>query len=132
MREVEQPHGGKLKIPEKGETNNPNGRPKKSFRVLNDALKKEGYEPLKKRELIDFYELVFNLDEDEVKKMASDKSNPLAIRLMIQEMTDPMSRGKAIQDYRNYAFGGAVSNIDHTTKGEKVTAPITWIDANPE
>jgi hypothetical protein len=21
---------------------------------------------------------------------------------------------------------------DHTTKGEKVTAPITWIDANPE
>lgn len=40
MREIEGRNGGKLKIPEKGETNNPNGRPKKSFALLNDSLKK--------------------------------------------------------------------------------------------
>lgn len=115
--------GGKVYQMEKGETLNPNGRPKKSFRLLNDSLRQKGFEPLKKRELLDFYELIFNLDEDEVKKIASDKTQPLSIRLLIQEMTDPLTRGKAIQDYRNYAFGSAQTNIDVTSGGQKITLP---------
>ena len=129
---IDGPKGGKIYQMEKGETLNPHGRPKKSFRLFNDSLKKEGYEPLKKRQLIDFYEIIFNLDEDAIKSMASDKSQPLAIRLMIQEMTDPLTRGKAIQDYRNYAFGTATINMDHTTGGEKINPPIKWIDGDSE
>ena len=85
MREVEQPHGGKLKIPEKGETNNPNGRPKKSFSLMNETLKKEGYEPLTKAQLMEAYSLLFSIDEEKISELGGDyliwsnaPENPLA------------------------------------------------------
>ena len=107
MREVEQPHGGKLKIPEKGETNNPNGRPKKSFSLMNETLKKEGYEPLTKAQLMEAYSLLFSIDEEKISELGDDTTQPLAIRLIIQEMTEPQSRGKALIDMRDYLFGKA-------------------------
>lgn len=111
MRELEQPHGGKLKIPEKGETNNPNGRPKKSFSLLNDSLKKEGYQPLTKNQLIEAYSLLFSIDQEKIEEIAADESQPLAIRLIIQEMTSPQTSGKALADMRDYLFGKAKENI---------------------
>jgi hypothetical protein len=107
MREIEGRNGGKLKIPEKGETNNPNGRPKKSFSLMNETLKKEGYEPLTKGQLMEAYSLLFSIDEAKISELAEDETQPLAIRLIIQEMTEPQSRGKALIDMRDYLFGKA-------------------------
>jgi hypothetical protein len=107
MREIEGRNGGKLKIPEKGETNNPNGRPKKSFSLMNETLKKEGYEPLTKGQLMEAYSLLFSIDEAKISELAEDDTQPLAIRLIIQEMTEPQSRGKALVDMRDYLFGKA-------------------------
>jgi hypothetical protein len=107
MKEEKQPHGGMLLRPEKGETNNPNGRPKKSFSLMNETLKKEGYEPLTKGQLMEAYSLLYSLNESRISELAEDETQPLAIRLIIQEMTEPQSRGKALNDMRDYLFGKA-------------------------
>lgn len=120
MKEIEGRNGGKLKIPEKGETNNPNGRPKKSFTLLNESLKKEGYKPLTRTDLIEAYSLLFSIDEEKIQEIANDSTQPLAIRLIIQEMTSPQTAGKAMQDMRDYLFGRANEKVDLTTNGESI------------
>jgi hypothetical protein len=119
MKKVVQPHGGSINILEKGESGNLNGRPKKSFRMLNDTLKKEGYEPLSKADLLEAYSLILSIDEEKIQELADDDTQPLAIRLIIQDMTNEQNSGKAIQDIRNYLFGGA------TQKSEmKISSPF--------
>ena len=108
----------------KGEIRNPYGRPKKSFSLLNEQLKNEGYESLTKSQIVEAYSLIFSLDEDKIKEIASDKTQPLVIRLIIKELTGAETSGKAIQDIRNYIFGQAKQEIDHTSGGEKLTLNI--------
>ena len=98
----------------KGETLNPNGRPKKSFSLLNDQLKKEGYEVLTKGQIVEAYSLIFSLDENKIKEIATDKEQPLVIRLIIKELTNTETSGKAIQDIRNYIFGQAKQEVEQT------------------
>lgn len=107
MEKVIQKHGGAINRVQKGEVLNPNGRPKKSFTKFNDDMKKAGYEPLTKGALIEAYSLIFSIDEKVVAEIANDETQPLALRLILQSMTDPQSRDKALADYRNYMFGEA-------------------------
>lgn len=100
-----------LKSMKKGETLNPNGRPKKSFRTINDRLKSEGFEPVTHSQFIEAYCLIFSLDEEAIQNLADDSSIPLSIRLIIQDLTNPQTSGKAIQDMRNYVFGTATQNV---------------------
>jgi len=118
-----QPHGGSLTRPAKGETMNPNGRPRKSFASINAELKLKGITPLSKTDLIDAYALVFNTDEDELKLIAADKKTPYALRIIILEMNDKKTRAKAFQDYRDYTFGRAKESIDHNIKTEQPLFP---------
>ena len=90
-----------------GESGNPNGRPKKSWTLVNNTLKKEGYEPLTRGALVEAYSLIFALEEERLKEVAEDETQPLAIRLILQAMTDPTSRDKMMTDYRDYMFGKA-------------------------
>jgi NADPH-dependent ferric siderophore reductase len=39
---------------------------------------------------------------------------------------------QAIKTWLSYRFGMPKQQLDVTSGGEKVTAPITWVDANPE
>jgi len=116
MREIEGRNGGRLKIPEKGETNNPHGRPKKSFSLLNTQLKKEGYEPLTKSQLMEAYSLLLSIDEVKIQEIADDDKQPLAIRLIIAEMTNEQSRGRALADMRDYLFGKSESKLSVEVK----------------
>lgn len=120
MKETKGRNGGILKSMEKGETLNPNGRPKKSFTLLNESLKKEGYKPLTRTDLIEAYSLLFSIDEEKIQEIANDSTQPLAIRLIIQEMTSPQTAGKAMQDMRDYLFGRANEKVDVTTNGESL------------
>lgn len=116
MKQEIQAHGGSLTRPDKGEVLNPNGRPKKSWTLFNQTLVKEGYQPLTKNALVEAYALIFALDEDRVSEIAEDKTQPLAIRLILQAMTDPTSRDRMMTDYRDYMFGKAKeeSETKHT------------------
>lgn len=94
-----------------GESGNPNGRPRKSFASINQELKDKGVVPLTKVALIEAYELVFNTDEDELKKIAADKNTPYGLKLIIKELNNSKSRSKALADYRDYMFGRAKENV---------------------
>lgn len=96
----------------KGQSGNPNGRPKKSFSSINSQLKSEGYEPLKKSELMDAYAIIFNTPEERLKEIAKDKETPYAMRIILLEMNDKKTRAKALQDYRDYSFGRPKESID--------------------
>jgi hypothetical protein len=96
----------------KGESGNPNGRPRKSFATINAELKSKGIEKLSKSDLLDAYALIFNTDEETLKDIAKDKKTPYALKIIILELNNNKSRAKAMQDYRDYTFGRAVENIE--------------------
>lgn len=98
---------------------NRSGANRKSFSIINEALKKKGIQPLKKNELIETYTLIFNATEDELKKIAADKKTPFALRLIIIELNDKSTRSKALSDFRNYMFGEAPQEVTH-----KITARV--------
>ena len=106
----------------KGESGNPDGRPRKSFSVVNEELKAKGVEPLTKSNLIDAYSLIFNSTEDDLKEIAQDKNTPYALKLIINELNDKRTRSKAIADYRDYMFGKAMQSTDITSKGKEITS----------
>jgi hypothetical protein len=90
-------------------TNQPEnrGRKPKSFKMFNDLMKEKGYELLSKEQLIECYSLIFSADEEMISEIANDASQPLALRLIISELTDNHTRSKALADYRDYMFGKA-------------------------
>lgn len=67
MKKVKQAHGGALIRLEKGETNNPNGRPRKWV----STLREQGY---KLSEVNDALQVITAMDLDEVQRIADDVS----------------------------------------------------------
>ena len=96
----------------KGQSGNPNGRPRKSFASINAELKAKGIDKLSKSDLLDAYALIFNSTEDDLVNIAKDKNTPYALKIIIMELNDKRTRAKAMQDYRDYTFGRATENIE--------------------
>jgi hypothetical protein len=93
-----------------------NGRKPKSFKMFNDMMKERGFEPITKAQLIEAYSFIFSANEETIQEIADDESQPLALRLIIAEMTNEISRGKALADYRDYMFGKAGENLTVKTE----------------
>lgn len=113
----------------KGQSGNPNGRPKKSFASINAELEAKGITKLSKTDLLDAYALIFNTSEADLKIIAADKETPYALKIIILEMNDKKTRAKAIADYRDYCFGRAMQNTDLTSGGEKLVQNIISLGA---
>ena len=95
----------------KGESGNPNGRPRKSFSSINKELESKGITKLSRTDLLDAYSLIFNTTEEDLKIIASDKETPYALKIIILEMNDKKTRSKALADYRDYVFGKATQEV---------------------
>lgn len=108
----------------KGQSGNPNGRPRKSFSTINKELEEKGIKKLSKTDLLDAYALIFNSTENDLKNIAKDNDTPYALKIIILELNDKRNRSKAMQDYRDYIFGKAQDNIDHTTQGKAIGSSI--------
>jgi hypothetical protein len=106
---------------------NKKGRPRKSFSEFNEKCKNKGVAPLSQSEYIETLSFLYQLTEEEIKELADDKEQPLALRLIIAELTDPQSRGKTLQELRDYLFHKGIKQTDITSKGEKVNAEPVWI-----
>jgi len=93
-------------------------RPRKLFSTVNEELKWKWIQPLSKEQLIEAYWLVFNTDEEELERIAKDKTYPFALRLIILELSNKNNRAKAMADYRDYMFWKAkqemTAKIEHT------------------
>jgi len=124
---VDREHDGKFK---KGVSGNLNGRPKKSFSTINAQMRENGVEPLKKRELIEAYLLLFNLNEADLQLLASQDDTPYAMKIIILELNNKFFRMKALQDMRDYCFGGKVYNTELTVLTDG--ASIKKINYRPE
>ena len=94
---------------------NRNGRPRKSFALINAELKEKGVEPLTKSQLIEAYSLIFNATEDDLKELAKAENTPCAMKIIIEELKGKASRARAFNDYRDYLFGKAAQNVGLTT-----------------
>jgi len=106
----------------KGESGNPNGRPKKSFASINKELRNQGITPLTKSDLIDAYSTIFNADEQTLKDIAADEETPYAMKIIILELNNSKTRAKAMQDYRDYCFGMAIRSTDITSGGKPLSS----------
>jgi len=111
---------------------NKNGRPRKSFATINSELQKKGITKLSKSDLIDAYALIFNSTEDDLKDIAKDNNTPYALKLIILELNDKKTRARAMQDYRDYSFGRATDNVDHTTNGKEIKIINLGVGIPPE
>lgn len=114
---------------------NRSGANRKSFATVNEALKKKGIQALTKNQLLEFYTLVFNATEDELKRIAADSKTPFALKLILTELKDKNTRSKAVADLRNYMFGQAAQEINHTVKARVLNpeeAKELWKNLNDE
>lgn len=83
---------------------NRSGANRKSFSSFNLKCKEAGIEKLSKKDYLKTLSNLFQLSEDEIQIVAKDKEQPLVLRLMIAELTDPTTRGKMMKDLRDYLF----------------------------
>lgn len=103
----EHPNAGSNGFDKNPQNINRNGRPRKSFASINKSLKAKGIKPISKNQLIKAYLLIFNATEEELKELVIDPETPFAFKLVIQELSAPRTRSKALNDLRNYVFGKA-------------------------
>jgi len=117
----------------KGQSGNPNGRPRKSFASINLKLEAKGIKRLSKSDLLDAYALIFNSTEEDLKELAKDSNTPYALKIIILELNNSKSRNKAMQDFRDYTFGKAKENKDITTNGDSlIPNQIVFFDTDED
>lgn len=123
-KRVKQPHGGEIKLLEKGETANPNGRPPKVFSAIVKQWKEAGFEPATPTRVREAYEYLLSLPMYQVIEIAGkneDKSNdlPALLRIVAKEMLG--KRGKEmITEMLDRAHGKAKQQIDATSDGKQI------------
>jgi len=105
----------------KGQSGNPNGRPKKLYSDHINDLKEKGYKPPTRTEYFDMVGMLLSMEEEDLKDFAADKKRPYWIRLIIIDMNSKNTRQKMMSDYRDWLYGSSKQHIDHTTQGEKIT-----------
>lgn len=103
------------------------GRPKKLYSDHINDLKAKGYSPPTKTEYFDMVGMLLAMEEEDLKVFAQDKTRPYWIRLIVIDMNSKFTRQKMMSDYRDWLFGRATQQVDHTTNGKDINIPvITW------
>lgn len=123
------PDQSNLKKWQKGQSGNPKGPKPKKFKQHIADLKKLGYAAPSREEYHDIVSLLLAMNEDDLADFAKDKTRPYWIRLIVIDLQDKKNRQRLMADHRDWLFGRASQNIDHTSKGDKLdsTPPIRLI-----
>lgn len=82
MKKIKQPHGGSIVQAEKGETANPNGRPRKLVGDVIKDLEQAGVKPATKTEIQDCYLRLINLEMQEIEARVKDVKQPALVRIV--------------------------------------------------
>lgn len=85
-RKIQGRNGGTLIVPEKGETNNPNGRPRKYVSLLKDA----GY---KLSEINDSIQNMMAMDLEELKKVYDNPKATILEKTIANAMVKSLQKG---------------------------------------
>lgn len=79
---IRQKHGGAIFQAEKGETRNPNGRPRKLVGDVIKDLEEAGVKPATKTEIQDCYLRLINLEMQEIEARVKDVKQPALVRIV--------------------------------------------------
>lgn len=109
-----------LKPFEKGESGNPNGRPKKTYTQHIADIKAKGYAMPTTEEYKDMMLMLLSMTEEDLKQFATEKERPYWVRLIIIDLNNKQSRQKLMSDHRDWLFGKAEQKTDITTKGNSI------------
>ena len=125
MKQVPARNGGTLTRAEKGETANPNGRPRKLVSDVIKELENQGIKPVTKQEIQDVYMRLINLEIPDLEVKVKDSKQPALVRIV----------GKAILSGKGYevvermldrSIGKPDAKTDITTNGKDIT-PATIV-----
>jgi len=61
-------------------------RPKKGIALINQTLKEKWYKPATKQDIEVNYMHLMNFDEKDLKELATDKKQPMIIRILVKNM----------------------------------------------
>ena len=76
MKKIAVKNGGTFNVLEKGETANPNGRPRKLVSHVIRELENMGVKPVTKQEIQDVYMRLINLEMPDLEAMVKDGKQP--------------------------------------------------------
>ena len=120
MKKVTVRNGGTFNVAEKGETANPNGRPRKTINSVNKELEEQGIKPATANEIKDIYLRLINMEMAELKKLVEDLKQPALIRIVGKKILS--DKGFDIIDKMlDRAIGRAQQAVDVTTNGKELT-----------
>ena len=111
----------------KGESGNPNGRPKKYV----SALKEQGY---KNSEINDCILVMISMDLDELKEVWQNPRATILEKTIANALRKSLEKGSlySIEVLLSRAVGKPKESIDHTTNGETMRdIQVTIVNANP-
>ena len=119
MKEIPGRNGGTLKVPEKGETNNPNGRPKK-FTTLK---KEEGY---KLSEVNDSIQAIMAMDEQEIKKVLKNEGATMLEKTVAKAIIKSYEKGSlySMDTLLSRVYGKPKETVDATVEAKVVNVTL--------
>jgi hypothetical protein len=122
MELEKQPHGGSLTRPAKGETMNPNGRPKKFVTLL----KEHGY---KVSEVNDTVQAMLAMTLDELKEVWNDPKATILEKTIANAMRKSLEKGSlySIETLLSRVYGKPkeTADVNQTVTGEiKITLDL--------
>jgi hypothetical protein len=119
MRKVKGGKGGEIHLLEKGETANPNGRPRKTINSVNKELEEQGIKPTTANEIKDIYLRLVNMEMTELKALVENQKQPALIRIVGKKILS--DKGFDIIDKMlDRAIGKAQQQVDVTTAGKEL------------
>ncbi|MEQ8547362.1 MAG: hypothetical protein RIC03_05610 [Cyclobacteriaceae bacterium] len=111
-----QNHGGYLMRPEKGETMNPNGRPKKLITQMVEDLQNEGYQMYGHKEIVDSLIACLSLPKEKLIALKDSPESPRIISAIAEELLSNRAF-KAILEIIDRVHGKSIQII-HEAKPE--------------
>ena len=113
MRKVKGGKGGEIHLLEKGETANPNGRPRKTISSVNKELEAQGIKPTTANEIRDIYLRLINLKSEDIKKLVEDVEQPALIRIVGRRIIEGKDKGfDIIEKMLDRSIGRATQQIN--------------------
>lgn len=107
----------------KGQSGNPNGRPKKTVAATLSALKDQGYEEVTAEQVRSTMGRMLNLSRDQLVATGNDKTAPILDALIARALAG--GKGwEALQDILDRAHGKAKQQVDMTTNGKDIGSTV--------
>lgn len=128
-----QKHGGTLQFWKKGESGNPNGRPRKVLRQLEEKVGIEFGVSLSKEDKFQILESMLEMSLTQLQSIATDKECPAFMVVIANGLKEDIKKGRinTLAECFDRFFGKAEqsSKMDITTKGESINEKrITFSD----